>query len=133
MDASSSKQQPNAKRPRTEIEPTVLFTVEDDDEHIIATKAFSKCPKFVHVGDPRWNATFEETNHGKLVILEHAEMNWIMVVNSGPKEKVGSIFTKGLPHAMPKHFMHVRLDDHEVDWNQVTTLNAVQNFVSDPA
>ena len=80
-----------------------------------------------------WNAAFEETNHGKLVFLEHAEMNWIMVVNLGPKKKVGSIFTKGLPHAMPKHFMHVRLDDHEVDWNQVTTLNAVQNFVSDPA
>ena len=65
-----------------------------------------------------WNAAFEETNHGKLVFLEHAEMNWIMVVNLG---------------AMPKHFMHVRLDDHEVDWNQVTTLNAVRNFVSDPA
>ena len=36
----ASKQQPNAKRPRTEIEPTVLFTVEDDDEYIIAIKHF---------------------------------------------------------------------------------------------
>ena len=125
--------EPATKKCRNgDIPPTVPFNAEEDETSPVATKAFEKCPKFVQVNDPRWNATLAAVGGSRLVILEHMEKHWVMFVNVRDGDNVATAIMKGLPHANACHFLCLRVDDVQTEWNQALPRKAMQKIVFDP-
>ena len=132
--------EPSTKKLRlcSAVPPTIPFTAvegdESDPESPVGTKPFVRKPLFIQVNDPRCHAAFHGLGCNSMVVLEHVEKNWVMFVNVQPRDVVATAIKKGLPHAMPEHFVSLRIDDHAVEWTQMQMIEKkpVQTLVFDP-
>jgi hypothetical protein len=120
---------PVAKKPRVEAhmcEPTVPFTVEDSDDS--CTKAFPKEPVFEQIQDPRKFAVAGNAYGDGLVIFQHDQKNWMMIINTPSEEVVANVVQRALPHAKHRHFQKFMFGDVEVCWEQLIKCKPMQTL-----
>eukprot|EP00438_Fugacium_kawagutii_P007540 Skav228223 [mRNA] locus=scaffold43:266609:271135:+ [translate_table: standard] len=107
------------------IPATVAFTI----DNVGGTKTFETSPEFAQLGDPRKVAAAWCDQVGVLVILQHAENHWIMIVNGKVGERVADFVVRGLPHAKPSHFHMFKMQGVEVEWTSPVDKAALHTLV----
>ena len=66
---------------------------------IHALKAFPKEPVFEQIQDPRKFAVAGNAYGDGLVIFQHDQKNWMMIINTPSEEVVANVVQRALPHA----------------------------------
>lgn len=106
MDDGESDEQ-DAKKRRCnddEVAPTVPATVPFAVDKVGSTREFPIAPEFSQLQDPRKVASAWYCEMGVIVVLQHAEKHWIMIVNGAVGERVSDLITRGMPHATSIRF-----------------------------
>eukprot|EP00438_Fugacium_kawagutii_P018200 Skav230722 [mRNA] locus=scaffold401:27097:31431:+ [translate_table: standard] len=110
------------------IPDTVPFVVDE----LMQTRQFQVVPEFFQLSDPRCVAAGLVDRAGVLIVLQHSEKHWMMIVNATAGETIAEIIRKGLPHATNVHFQSITLQDQVVGWDQLLSVGGVLKLVFTP-
>lgn len=110
------------------IPATVAFTVDQPG----GTKMFQSAPEFLQINEPRKIASAWSSDVGIIVVLQHVEKHWIMVVNGTVGDKVADLIIRGLPHAKPLHFQSFQIQGVDAEWTSTINRAATHTIVFVP-
>eukprot|EP00438_Fugacium_kawagutii_P035324 Skav206914 [mRNA] locus=scaffold808:434267:438906:+ [translate_table: standard] len=120
------------KKFRSECPPTVPFSIEEDDDTGVSTKAWECQPAFETVQDPRCIAVVGSKYEGGIMILVHDQKHWAMFVNVPASAQISTLIGKGLPHATQEHFESFHFQGSEVSWDQQIQCQSMQKIFFRP-
>eukprot|EP00438_Fugacium_kawagutii_P008187 Skav214681 [mRNA] locus=scaffold923:733843:738186:- [translate_table: standard] len=124
--------EPDAKKAKISVSPTIQFKVDEPEETVVTTKKFEKAPAFQYGNDARQVAVFGENYSNGVVMLQHEQKHWLMFLNMSRNDTIGNLIQKGLPHARAEHFEWLAFDNSPVEWNQAIMNGHMKTLVFSP-
>eukprot|EP00438_Fugacium_kawagutii_P004944 Skav216516 [mRNA] locus=scaffold4485:34675:39015:+ [translate_table: standard] len=113
-------------------EATIPDTVPFEVDELMQTKQFQVVPEFFQLSDPRCVAAGLVDRAGILIVMQHSEKHWMMIVNAAAGETISEVVRKGLPHATNVHFQSITLQNQVVGWDHLLNVGGVLKLVFTP-